>query len=170
MCPSPTLQSSTQCSDDVSVDPSPASMQEALKRMLLLRDNDFTTKAVRDMIAEVEGQKPRKQKSSTTTDVTIVYEHRVQFWSGIQCDDQLGDASAQRNLDATNISCLSDNTSLAPFCREHPSDRADRSTAGKCSDDGRGLVKNLSGRLARKLQRNASSFKTNSICAGRGSC
>ena len=30
------------------------------------------------------------------------------------------------------------------------------SETGKCSDDGRGLVKNLSGRLARKLQRSAS--------------
>ena len=75
---------------------------------------------------------------------------------GCGCGDQLWDASAQRNLDATNTSCLSDNSSLAPLCREHPSDGTDQSTTGKCSDDGRGLVKNLSGRLARKLQRRAS--------------
>ena len=51
--------------------PSSASVQEALKRMSLLRDNDFTAKAVRDMIAEVEGRKPRKKKSTPQT--TIVY-------------------------------------------------------------------------------------------------
>ena len=45
--------------------PSPA------KRMSLLRDNDFTAKAVRDMIAEVEGRKPRKKKPTPQT--TIVY-------------------------------------------------------------------------------------------------
>ena len=32
----------------------------------------------------------------------------------------------------------------------------DESQTGKCSDDGRGPVKTLSGRLARKLQRSAS--------------
>ena len=83
-------------------------------------------------------------------------QHRVQFWSGIHCDDQLGSAITLRNLDATNTSCLFDNSSLAPLCREHPSDGTDQSTTGKCSDDGRGLVKNMSGRLARKLQRSAS--------------
>ena len=51
--------------------PSSASVQEALKRMSLLRDNDFTAKAVRDTIAEVEGRKPRKKKPTPQT--TIVY-------------------------------------------------------------------------------------------------
>ena len=51
--------------------PSSASVQEALMRMSLLRDNDFTAKAVRDMIAEVEGRKPRKKKPTPQT--TIVY-------------------------------------------------------------------------------------------------
>ena len=51
--------------------PSSASVQEALKRMSLRRDNDFTAKAVRDMIAEVEGRKPRKKKPTPQT--TIVY-------------------------------------------------------------------------------------------------
>ena len=58
--------------------------------------------------------------------------------------------------DATITSVLSDNSSLAPLCREHPSDGKDESTTAKCSGDGIGLVKNLSGRLARKLQRSAS--------------
>ena len=51
--------------------PSSASMQEALKRMSLLRDNDFTANAVRDMIADVEGRKPRKKKAPPQP--TIVY-------------------------------------------------------------------------------------------------
>ena len=58
--------------------PSSASVQEALKRMSLLRDNDFTAKAVRDMIAEVEGRKPRKKKSTPQT--TIV--HNTVYNSG----------------------------------------------------------------------------------------
>ena len=51
--------------------PSLASVQEALKRTSLSRDNDFTAKAARDMIAEVEGRKPRKKKPTSQT--TIVY-------------------------------------------------------------------------------------------------
>ena len=51
--------------------PSSESVQEDLKRMSLLRDNDFTAKAVRDIIAEVEGRKPRKKKPTLQT--TIVY-------------------------------------------------------------------------------------------------
>ena len=61
-----------------------------------------------------------------------------------------------RNLDATNTSCPPNNSSLAPLCREHPSDGTDQSATEMCFYDGRGLVKNLSRRLARKLQRSAS--------------
>ena len=58
--------------------PSLASVQEALKRMSLLRDNDFTARAVRDMIAEVEGRKPRNKKErSCTTLCTILERHPV---------------------------------------------------------------------------------------------
>ena len=42
------------------------------------------------------------------------------------------------------------------LCCEHPPERKDESPTGKSTDDGRGLVKTLSGRLARKLQRSAS--------------
>ena len=54
--------------------PSSASVQEALKRMTLLRDNDFAANAVKDMIAEVEGRKPREKK--TPPQPTIVYNKR----------------------------------------------------------------------------------------------
>ena len=66
--------------------------REALKRMSLLRDNDFTAKAVRDMIAEVEGRKPRKKKPTPQTTI-VDNKHCVQFRSGTQCDDQLGNSS-----------------------------------------------------------------------------
>ena len=101
--------------------PSSASVQEALKRMSLLRDNDFTAKAVRDMIAEVEGRKPRKKKPTPQT--TIVY-------------------NTVYNSGAASSATISSGT---PVRRR-----------GKCSDDGRGPVKTLSGLLARKLQRSAS--------------
>ena len=93
----------------------PTRSVDQLCGMSLLRDNDFTAKAVRDMIAEVEGRKPRKKKPTPQT--TIVY---------------------------------------APICCGHPPAGKDESQTGKCSDDGRGNVKTLSGRLARKLQRSAS--------------
>ena len=90
----------------------PSSVHEALKRMSLLRDNDFTAKAVRDMIPEVEGRKPRKKKPTPQT--TIVYN--TVYNSGIQCDDQLGNSIAQRHFDTTITSVLSDNSSVAPIC------------------------------------------------------
>ena len=84
MCPSSTLHSSTHCSNDVSVDSSSASVQEALKRMSRLRDNDFTAKAVRDMIAEVEGRKlerrNRHHKRRSCTTLCIIPES-----SELQC-------------------------------------------------------------------------------------
>ena len=118
--------------------PSSASVQEALTRMSLLRDNDFTAKAVRDMIAEVEGWKPRKKKPKPQT--TIVYN--TVYNSGAASSATISSGTpVRRDLDATN--------------------------------DGRGLVKNLSGRLARKPQRSASLVnaglsKTNSNGAGCG--
>ena len=98
-----------------------------------------------------DGRDPR---SDTTNDDRV--QHCVQFRSGIQCDDQLGNSSTQRHFDTTITSVLSDNSSVAPTCCGHPPEGKDESQTGKCSDDGRGPVKTLSGRLARKLQRSAS--------------
>ena len=58
--------------------PSSASVQEALKRMSLQRDTDFTAKAVTDMTAQVEGRKPRKKKAPPQP--TIV--HNTVYHSG----------------------------------------------------------------------------------------
>ena len=71
-------------------------------------------------------------------------------------NDQLGNSSAQRTFDTIITSVLPDNSSVAPICREHPPEGKGESPTGKCTDDGRGFVKTLSGRLARKLQRSAS--------------
>ena len=70
--------------------PSSASVQEALKRMSLLRDNDFTAKAVRTMISEVEGRKPRKKEAPPqTTPCTISEQHPVrQSARGRQCTEK----------------------------------------------------------------------------------
>ena len=100
------------------------------------------------------GTEASKEETDTTNDDRV--QHCVQFRSGIQCDDQLGNSSAQRNFDTTITSVLSDNSSVAPICCGHPPEGKDESQMGKCSDDGRGPVKTLSGRLARKLQRSAS--------------
>ena len=133
--------------------PSSASVQEALKRMSLLRENDFTAKAVRDMIAEVEGRKPRKKKATPQT--TIVYN--TVYNSGAASSATISSGTpVQRNFDTTITSVLPDNSSLAPLCREHPPEGKDENPTRKRTDDGRGLVKTLSGRLARKLQRSAS--------------
>ena len=100
------------------------------------------------------GTEASKEEGDTTNIDRV--QHCVQLWSGIQCDDQLGNSSAQRNFDTTITSVLSENSSLAPLCREHPPEGKGESPTGRCTDDGRGLVKTLSGRLARKLQRSAS--------------
>ena len=131
--------------------PSSASVQEALKRMSLLRDNDFTAKAVRDMIAEVEGRKPRKKKATPQT--TIVYN--TVYNSGAASSATISSGTPVRR-DISTPPSPSDNSSVAPICCGHPPEGKDESPTGKCTDDGRGLVKTLSGRLARKLQRSAS--------------
>ena len=77
--------------------PSSASVQEALKRMSLLRDNHFTAKAVRDTIADVEGRKPRKKKAPPQP--TIVYN--TVYNSGAASSATISSGTpVHRNLDA----------------------------------------------------------------------
>ena len=152
MCPSPTLRPQARMTS-VST-PSSASVQEALKRMSLLRENDFTAKAGEGYDCRSRGTEASKEEGNTTNNDRV--QHRVHFWSGIQCDDQLGNSSAQRNFDTNITSVLTDNSSLVPLCCEHPPEGNYERPPGKCTGDGRGLVKTLLGRLARKLQRSAS--------------
>ena len=93
------------------------------------------------------GTEASKEDTDTTNNDRV--QHCVQSRSGIQCDDR-------RHFDTTITSVLSDNSSVAPICCGHPPEGKDKSQTEKCSDDGRGPVKTLSGRLARKLQRSAS--------------
>ena len=134
--------------------PSSASVQEALKRMSLLTDNDFTAKAVRDMIAEVEGRKPRKKKPTPQT--TIVYN--TVYNSGAASNATNSSGTPVRREISTPPSPQSSPITrrVAPICCGHPPEGKDESQTGKCSDDGRGPVKTLSERLARKPQRSAS--------------
>ena len=132
--------------------PSSASVQETLKRMSLLRDNDFTANAVRNMIAEVEGRKPRKKKPTPQT--TIVYN--TMYNSGAASSATISSGTPVRRAISTPPSPQSSPITRLwrRICCGHPSEGKDESQTGKCS--GRGPVKTLSGRLARKLQRSAS--------------
>ena len=127
--------------------PSSASVQKALKRMSLLRDNDFTAKAVRDMIAEVEGRKPQKKKPTPQT--TIVYN--TVYNSGAASSATISSGTPVRRDMSTPPSHQSSphNSSVAPICCGHLPEGKDESQTGKCFDDGRGPEKMLSGRLAR---------------------
>ena len=120
--------------------------------MSLLRDNDFTAKAVKDMIAEVEGRKPRKKKAPPQP--TIVYNTVYNSEAASSATISIGNSSAQRqsrrHRHLGSLRLLVDGASVVVSILQ--TERM-RSTTGKCSDDGRGLVKNLSGRLARTLQR-----------------
>ena len=123
--------------------------------MSLLRDNDFTAKAVGDMIAEVEGRKPRKKKAPPRP--TIVY-NTVYNSGAASSATTSSKAPVHREISTPPTPRVS------PMTRrwrrpEHPSVGTDQSATGKCSDDGIGFVKNLSGRLARKLQRSRWSMR-----------
>ena len=69
------------------------------------------------------GTEASKEETDTTNDDRA--QHCVQFRSGIQCDGQLGNSSAQGNFDSTITSVLSDNSSVAPICCGHPPERKD---------------------------------------------
>ena len=153
MCPSPTLRPQAHGPDhvrlntviDISAGGSEANVTSERQRLHGEGGEGHDCRS--------RGMEDSKEEGDTTNNDLV--QHCVQFRSGIQCDDQLGNSSAQRNFDTTITSVLPDNSSLAPLCREHPPEGKDESPTGKCTDDGRGLVKTLSGRLARKLQRSA---------------
>ena len=157
MCPSPTLHSSTHCSNDVCVDPvigfsaggSEANVTSDTQRHHLQCGEGHDCRS--------RGTEASKEEVDTTNDDHA--QHRVQFWSGIQCDDQLGNSSAQRSFDTTSTSGLGDNSSLAPLCCVHRPEGKDESQKGKCTDDGRGFVKTLSERVARSMRVFRNKFK-----------
>ena len=121
VCPS-----SIHCSNDVSVDPVIGFSAGGSEANVTFERQRLHGEGGEGHDCRNRGTEASKEETDTTNDDRVC----VQFRSGIQCDDQLGKSSA-------------DNSSLAPLCREHPSDGKDESTTGKCSDDGRGLVKNV---------------------------
>ena len=82
--------SSTHCSDDVSVDP-------VIDFSAGGSETNVTPERQRHHSESGEGHDCRrrgteaKEEGSATADDRV--QHRVQFWSGIQCDDQLGDGN-----------------------------------------------------------------------------
>ena len=154
MCPSLALHSSTHCSNDVSVDPVIGFSAGGSEANVASERQRLHGEGGEGHDCQGRGTEASKEEVDTTNDDRV--QHRVQIWSGIQCDDQLGNSSPQRSFDSTIISVLSDNSSLAPLCCEHPPEGKDESQTGNCTDDGRRRMKTLSGRLARKLQRSAS--------------
>ena len=142
MCPSSTLHSSTHCSNDVSVDPVIGFSAGGSEANVTFERQRLHGEGGEGHDCRSRGTEASKEETDTTNDDRV--QHRVQFWSGIQCDDQFGNSSAQRNFDTTITSVLSDNSSVAPPCCEHPPEGKDESQTGKCSDDGRGPVKTLS--------------------------
>ena len=107
--------------------PSSASMQEALKRISLLRDRLHGEGGKgHDCRGRWDGSLERRNRHHKRR-----VQHCAQFRSGIQCDDQLGNSSAHRNFDTTITSVLSDNSSVAPISCGHPSEGKDESQTGK---------------------------------------
>ena len=154
MCPSSTLHSSSHCSNDVSVDSVIGLSTGGSEANVTFERRRLHGEGGKGHDCRGRGTEVSKEETDTTNDDRV--QHCVQFRSGIQCDDQLGNSSAQRNFDASITLVLSDNSSVAPIRCGHPPEGKDERQTGKCSDDGRGYVKTLSERLARKLQRSAS--------------
>ena len=148
MCLSSALHSPSRCSNG---------RQCRLRHLLQCREASVTLERQRLQGEGCKGHDCRgrgteasKEETDTTNDDRV--QHCVHFWSGSLCDDQLGNSCAQGHFDTTITSVLSDNSSVAPICCGEPPQGKDESQTGKCSDHGRGLVKTLTGRLARKLQ------------------
>ena len=154
MCPSLTLRSQAHGPDDVRLNTVISISAGGSEANVTSERQRLHGEGGEGCDCRSRGTEASKEEGDTTNNDRV--QHRVQFWSGIQCDDQLGNSSAQRNFDTTITPVLPDNSSLACLCYERPPEGKDESPTGKCTVDGRGLVKSLSGRLARKLQRRAS--------------
>ena len=134
VCPSSSLHSSSHCSNDVSIDSVIGFNAGGSEANVTFERQRFHGEGGKGHDCRGRGTDASKETDTTNDDRV---QHRVQFWSGIQCDDQLGNSSAQRHFDTTITSVLSDNSSVAPICCEHPPEGKDESQTGKCSDDGR---------------------------------
>ena len=134
MCPSSTLHSSTHCSNDVSVDSVIGFSAGGSEANVTFERQRLHGEGGEGHDCRSPGAEASKEETDTTNDDRV--QHCVQFWNGIQCDDQLRNSSLQRNFDTTITSVLSENSSVAPICCGHPLERNDESQTGRCSDDG----------------------------------
>ena len=134
MCPLPTLRPQTHGPDDVRLNTVIGISAGGSEANVTSERQRLHGEGSEGHDCRSRGTEASKEEGDTSNNDRV--QHRVQFWSGVQCDDQLGNSSAQRNFDTTT-----------PLCREHPPEGKDESQTGKCPD---------AGRLARKLQRSAS--------------
>ena len=89
MCPSPTLRSSAH-SDDVRVDTVIGFSAGGSETNVTPERQRLHSESGEGHDCRSRGTEASKEGSSTTINDRV--QHRVQFWSGIQCDDQLGKA------------------------------------------------------------------------------
>ena len=105
--------SSTHCSNDVSVDPVIGFSAIGSEANVTFERERLHGEGGEGHDCRSRGTEASKEEIDTINNNRV--QHRVQFRSGIQCDDQLGNSSAQRNFGTTVTSVLSDNSSLAPL-------------------------------------------------------
>ena len=97
MCPSSTLHSSTHCSNDVSVDTVIGFSAGGSEANVTFERQRLHGEGGEGHDCRSRGTEASKEETDTSR-----VQHCVQLWSGLQCDDQLGNSSAQRNFDTTN--------------------------------------------------------------------
>ena len=88
MCPSPTPHSSTHCSNDVSVDPVIGFSAGGSEANVASERQRLHGEGGEGHDCRSRGTGASKEEVDTTNDDRV--QHRVQFWSGIECDDQSG--------------------------------------------------------------------------------
>ena len=100
MCPSPTLRPQAHDPDDVRLNTVIGISAGGFEANVSSERQRLHSESGEGHDCRSRGTEASKEEGDTTDNDRV--QHRVQFWSGIQCDDELMVASAQRNLDATN--------------------------------------------------------------------
>ena len=105
--------------------PSSPSVQEAHETNVTPERQRLHSKSGEGHDCRSRGTEASKEEGSTTTHDRV--QHHVQFWSGVQCDDQLKGTQIHREISKPPTPrVLPDDSSLAPLCPEHPSVATDR--------------------------------------------
>ena len=104
MCPSSTLHSSTHCSNDVSVDSVIGFSAGGSEANVTFERQRLHGDGGKGHDCRSRGTEASKEETDTTNDDRV--QHCLQFRSGIQCDDHLGNSNSQRHFDTTITSVL----------------------------------------------------------------